>query len=189
MHISQGGVQCGGAELLRVSGLPRRVHGPISARHVRVDGATVGCHRSVSLYLRGASRQRPPSTPRAPARDLTLLLDALSSPPFEPLAQVGLKWLSTKAAFLLTIASGKRVGGLHALSVSDACLRWDSQVLPFGQMWQPVQLARFDIQENSTSELLCPVGALRAYIDATACIRQSLQLFVYHGGTERGWAL
>jgi len=106
----------------------------ISARHVRVDGATTGCHRSVSLFLRGALRQCPPSTPRAPAWDLPLLPDALSSPPFEPLAQVGLRWLPTKAAFLLAIASGKRVGELHVLSVSNTCPRWESQVLPFGQM-------------------------------------------------------
>ena len=73
----------------------------ISAQRVGVDGATVGRHRLVSLFLRGALRQRPPSTPRAPAWDLPLVLDALSSPPFEPLAQVGLMWLS-----LLAITSG-----------------------------------------------------------------------------------
>ncbi|XP_010783025.1 ryanodine receptor 2-like [Notothenia coriiceps] len=98
----------------------------ISAQHVGVNGATVGRHRLVSLFLRGALRQRPPSTPRAPAWNLPLVLDALSSPPFEPLAQVGLKWLSLKAAFLLAITSGKRVGELHALSVSSTCLRWNS---------------------------------------------------------------
>ena len=60
----------------------------ISVRHDPVDSATVGGHRSVSLFLRGAVRQHPPSTPRAPAWDLPLLPDALSSPPFEPLALV-----------------------------------------------------------------------------------------------------
>ena len=89
----------------------------------------------MSLFLRGALRQHPPSTPRAPAWDLPLLPDALSSPPFEPLAQVEPKWLPMKAAFLLSIASGKQVGELHVLSISDTCPRWDSQVLPFGQMW------------------------------------------------------
>ena len=139
----------------------------------------------MSLFLRGALRQRPPSTPRAPAWDLPLVLDALSSPPFEPLAQVGLWWLPTKAAFLLAMASGRQVGELHVISINDTCPRWDSQVLPLAflprvlpqtHFNQPAQLARFDIRENGTSKLLCPVGAQRANIEATACIRQSEQL-------------
>ena len=90
----------------------------ISSLHDGVDGATVGRHRLVSLFLRGALRLRPPTAMRAPAWDLPLVLETLSSPPFEPLDQVGLKWLSMKAAFLLAINSAKRVGELHALSVS-----------------------------------------------------------------------
>ena len=82
----------------------------ISSQHERVDGATVGCHRLVSLFLRGALRLRPPRTLRAPAWDLPLVLKAMSSPLFEPLTQVGLKWLSMKVAFLLAITSAKRVG-------------------------------------------------------------------------------
>ncbi|KAK0136266.1 hypothetical protein N1851_027838 [Merluccius polli] len=41
----------------------------ISSRHEGVDGATVGCHRLVSLFLRGALWLRPPRTLRAPAWD------------------------------------------------------------------------------------------------------------------------
>ena len=37
-----------------------------------------------------------------------------------------LKWVSAKTAFLLAITSAKRVVELHALSVSDSCLRWNS---------------------------------------------------------------
>jgi len=113
----------------------------------------------VSLFLRGALRLRPPTATRAPTWDLPLVLEALSSPPFEPLGQGGLKWLSMKTAFLLAITSAKRVGELHALSVSDTCLRWNSdgsgvtlwpniaflpKVLPYNHLNQPIQLARFD---------------------------------------------
>ena len=52
--------------------------------------------------------------------------DPLSLPPFEPLAQAELKWVSTKTSFLLAITSAKRFGELQALSVSDSCLRWNS---------------------------------------------------------------
>ena len=177
----------------------------ISSLHDRVDSATVGCHRLVSLFLRGALRLRPPTAMRSPAWDLPLVLEALSSPPFEPLGQGGLKWLSMKAAFLLAITSAKRVGELHALSVSDTCLRWNSdgsgvtlwpnvaflpKTLPRNHLNQPIQLARFDPPSGEGgSELLCPVRALRAYISATAGIRQSEQLFVCHGGPNRGRAL
>ena len=41
------------------------------------------------------------------------------------------------------------------------------RVLPQTHFNQPAQLARFDIQENGTSKLLCPVGAQRVYIEAT----------------------
>ncbi|KAK0155322.1 hypothetical protein N1851_002331 [Merluccius polli] len=177
----------------------------ISSRHEGVDGATVGCHRLVSLFLRGALRLRPPRTLRAPAWDLPLVLEAMSLPPFEPLTQVGLKWLSMKVAFLLAITSAKRVGELQALSVAETCLRWNpdgsgvvlwpnvaflSKVLSRTHLNQPIRLARFDSSsEEGRSELLCPVRALRAYIAATAGIRQSEQLFVCHGGPNRGCAL
>ncbi|KAK0130707.1 hypothetical protein N1851_034661 [Merluccius polli] len=177
----------------------------ISSRHEGVDGATVGCHRLVSLFLRGALRLHPPRTLRAPAWDLPLVLEAMSLPPFEPLTQVGLKWLSMKVAFLLAITSAKRVGELQALSVAETCLRWNPdgsgvvlwpnvaflpKVLSRTHLNQPIRLARFDSpSEEGRSELLCPVRALRAYIAATAGIRQSEQLFVCHGGPNRGCAL
>ncbi|KAK0150202.1 hypothetical protein N1851_008886 [Merluccius polli] len=177
----------------------------ISSWHEGVNGATVGCHRLVSLFLRGALRLRPPRTLRAPAWDLPLVLEAMSLPPFEPLTQVGLKWLSMKVAFLLAITSAKRVGELQALSVAETCLRWNPdgsgvvlwanvaflpKVLSRTHLNQPIRLARFDSpSEECRSELLCPVRALRAYIAATAGIRQSEQLFVCHGGPNRGRAL
>ena len=177
----------------------------ISSRHARVDNDTVGGHRLVSLFLKGALRLRPPRAQRAPAWDLHLVLDALCLPPFEPLAQAELKWVSTKTAFLLAIASAKRVGELHALSVSDSCLRWNSdgsgvtlwpnpaflpKVLSSSNLNRPVRLAQFIASEGEDRfKLLCPVRALRAYVAATAGIRRSDQLFLCYGGPRRGCAL
>ena len=65
-----------------------------------------------------------------------------------------------------------------------------SKVLPLAHSNRPIQLACINIpQESGTPELLCPVRALGAYVDATACIRQSEQLFVCHGGTRKACAL
>lgn len=177
----------------------------ISGRHDLIDNATVGCQRLVSLFLRGALRLRPPVSPRVPAWDLSLVLKALASSPFEPLAQADLKWLSLKTAFLLAITSAKRVGELHALSVSESCLRWGPEgsgvtlwpnvaflpkTLPRGHVNRPIYLARFvPPAADDDLRVLCPVRALAAYVDATAHVRQTEQLFVCYGGHTRGCAL
>lgn len=179
----------------------------ISCHHARVDGFTVGSHSLVSLFLRGARRLKPPKFHRVPSWDLNIVLDALGRPPFEPLEQADLKWLSYKTAFLLAIISAKRVGELHALSVSDSCLRWTTdrsgvtlwpniaflpKVLSDSHRNQPIRLARYDPPPGERAdrpELLCPVRALEAYIAATARVRRSDQLFVCLSGPNAGSAL
>lgn len=179
----------------------------ISCNHARVDGCTVGGHTLVSLFLRGARRLRPPLIPRSPVWDLPLVLDALCHPPFEPLARVDLKWLSCKTAFLMAIVSAKRVGELHALSVSPSCLRWSPdgtgvtlwpntafvpKVLSRSHCNRPLTLSRFQPSSGeglSGSEFLCPVRALEAYIAATAGMRRSDQLFLCYGGPKMGCPL
>ncbi len=177
----------------------------ISSRHAQVDNGTVGSHRLVSSFLKGAWRLRPPRVLRVPPWDLRLVLDALCLPPFEPLAQAELRWVSVKTAFLLAVISAKRVGELHALSVSDSCLRWNSdgtgvtlwpntaflpKVLSSSNLNRPIHLAQFVFPEGDDNlTLLCPVRALRLYIAATAGIRQSDQLFLCYGGPRKGCAL
>ena len=179
----------------------------ISCHHARADNGTVGSHCLVSLFLKGAQRLHPPRARRAPVWDLNLVLDALCRAPFEPLSRAELKWLSYKTAFLLAITSAKRVSELHALSISDSCLRWNPdgsgvtlwpntaflpKVLSTAHLNQPIRLARFNPppgEGTNQPELLCPVRALRAYIGATTRIRRSDQLFVCHGGVNKGGAL
>lgn len=114
------------------------------------------------------------------------MLDALSSPPFEPLAKAKLTW-QLKTAFLLAITSAKQVGELHALSISESCLRWR----PGGSgvtLWpnvaflpkvlhrnQPIYLARFEpLAAENAARGLCPVRVLAAFIDdATATVWQT----------------
>lgn len=96
----------------------------ISAYHAPVDGFSLGSHALICKFLKGAVRLKPVCATPFPVWDLPLVLDFLCSPPFEPLEVADVKWLSFKAAFLLSIASAKRVGELHALSVSESCLHW-----------------------------------------------------------------
>lgn len=74
-------------------------------------------------FLKGARRLKPVCFTLFPVWDLPLLHKYLCAPPFEPLGVTDIK-LSLKVTFLLAVASAKCVGELHALPVSESCLRW-----------------------------------------------------------------
>ena len=180
----------------------------ISAGHVRVNNQTVGSHYLVSQFLKGAQRRRPSKVTVVPSWDLTLVLRSVCRPPFEPIGEAELRWLSAKTAFLLAVTSAKRVGELHALSVSQMCMRWypgGSGVTllpnpsflpkrgPSSQVNQAIELAAFSppssSQATELSEQLCPVWTLKAYVAATAPFRKSDKLFVCYGGCGKGQPL
>ena len=181
----------------------------ISFNHSHIDGRSVGAHYWVTQFLRGARRLRPPRVRRAATWDLPLVLQALSRAPFEPMAASSLCSLSIKTAFLLAVTTAKRVSELHALSISPACLRWKAdgtgvtlwpnvsflpKVMPPDYVNQAIELAAFHpppftSEADERAHLLCPVRALRLYIQATQGIRRSEQLFVCYGGKSKGCAL
>ena len=92
----------------------------LAAATIRVYAAAISL---VSCFLKGTQRLRPPQRSQTPSWDLPLVLEALCQQPFEPLENREDKWVSLKTAFLLTMVSAKRVGELHALSISCECLR------------------------------------------------------------------
>ncbi len=162
---------------------------------------STGAHNLVIRFLRGARRLRPSRPPTVPSWDLALVLEALALQPFEPLQTVGLRELSLKTALLLALASVKHVGDLQALSVNADCMQFglgDCNVtlkprLGYVPKWlstpfrvQVVALSAFTPESAASSDatpnqVLCPVRALRVYIDRTAQFRQSQQLFVCLG--------
>ncbi len=171
----------------------------IAANHDPVEGKSVGKHDWVVRFLRGDA------PPYIPSWDLSLVLRALQQGPFEPLQTVEPKFLSMKTLLLLALASIKRVGDLHAFSVDDLCLQFgpaDSQIIlrprpgyvpkvpttPFRD--QVVSLQALPPEEADPAlALLCPVRALRHYVDRTQSFRTSDQLFVCHGGRQKGKAV
>ncbi|KAI2661294.1 putative aspartoacylase [Labeo rohita] len=177
----------------------------IAAYHDAVDGASIGKHQLVVRFLRGARRVNPPRPHLVPSWDLSVALQGLRGPPFEPLVSVELKFLSLKTAFLTALASIKRVGDLQAFSVNEACLEFgpaDSHVVlrpqpsyvpkvpttPFRD--QVVNLQALPPEEADPAlALLCPVRALRIYVDRTRSFRRSEQLFVCFGGQQKGNAV
>ncbi len=119
--------------------------------------------------------------------------EPLKGPPFEPLQSSSLRVLSLKTALLLTLASLKWVGDLQALSVNPACLEFrpnDSKVVLKTRLGyvpkvlsttfrtQIIVFSAFSPPAGSQESLLCPVRALKIYIEHSASYRKSEQLFV-----------
>ena len=67
--------------------------------------------------MKGARRKLPVSRPLVPLWDLSVVMDALSHHPFEPLETVGMKFVSLKVVLLLALTTAKRVSDLQALSI------------------------------------------------------------------------
>ena len=173
----------------------------ISACHS--DGQ-LGKHPLLSRFMKGVRRLRPAKALQVPAWDLGLVLSALGKPPFEPLDAASLKHLSWKVAFLLAVTSAKRVGELHALSVSAECLqmgpskssvtlRPNSSFLP-KVVNRPLHLSAYvpllSVEGSGDApHVLCPVRALDAYVERTKAIRLTDQLFVCYGHRVLGQGL
>ncbi len=125
------------------------------------------------------------------------MLRTLSQPPFGPLTSVGLKKLFLKTTVLLALASAKRIEDLHAFSVDSDCIRFGpgdcsvtfqprleyvpkSLSTPFKRT-ETVSLSALATKSSPSQSAdaqtaVCPVRALRFYIDRSASFRQSIQL-------------
>ncbi|XDV36877.1 hypothetical protein PO909_006592 [Leuciscus waleckii] len=174
----------------------------IAAFHVLVTGSSLGKSNLIVRFLNPLRRLNPPRPPSVPAWDLSLVLRALKGPPFEPLQSADLRPLSLKTALLLALASVKRVRDLQALSTSASCLEFgpnDSKVFlkprhgyvpkvlstPFRA--QVISLSALPVSgEDSDAHTLCPIRALRRYLERSASFRQSDQLFICFGGRNKG---
>ena len=132
---------------------------------------------STSPILKDLTRSFEISAPRpvhrSPSWDLDKVLEYLSGPPFEPLADASFCNKTRKALFLLVMAMAKRVGELQALSFSvshrgdDLVLHYDpfflaktesvSNPLPRSVIVQSL----VDFVGDLPERVLCPVRAIR----------------------------
>ena len=149
--------------------------------------------------VRSYFRDRPPALHTAPDWDLLKVLDHLSGPLFEPLAQVSIKYLTLKCSFLIALASGRRRSEIHAFDFNNiffshtggSCLYSIQTNLNFLAKNQPENspalrgtrviipaLATVDTKRSldPTGNPLCPVRALKIYIKRTARIRRGRKL-------------
>ncbi|XP_067685891.1 uncharacterized protein [Haliotis asinina] len=141
---------------------------------------------------------------RPPAWDLNVVLQHLRGSPYEPLEDASFELLSRKTVFLLALATAARVSEIHALDVTQ--VRFEQARhgrVHLGLLWDFIaknQLPgqpdrRFSIPPLSTilgrhdteEEFLCPVRALRYYIQRSALKRHSRKrLFIPFSSSCKG---
>ncbi|KAE8586429.1 hypothetical protein XENTR_v10006338 [Xenopus tropicalis] len=157
----------------------------------------------VSTFIQGVAHICPPFREPLPPWDLNLVLSALQTPPFEPLATIPLAWLSWKTVFLLAIASARRVSEISALSSQPPYLIFheDRAVLRTIPSFVPKVVSAFHINQDITVPSFCPnpaspkevalhsldpVRALKFYLHRTRDFRATTSLFVLHSGHRKG---
>ena len=167
-----------------------------------LKGRDLALSREITMLLRSFSRSVDPVELRPPAWDVALVLQSLTGAPYEPLRTCGERFLAQKTLFLLALASAKRIGELHALLYRVSHSRnWGEVSFSFvsgfvAKTQDPSSLApRLEgfavptlpnARNNRNGRLLCPVRAVRRYLDLAAAHRQRCErLFVTAGRSKK----
>ena len=150
---------------------------------------------NLTCLLDSFHRDRPKGRRGIPSWNLSLVLHQLTKVSFEPLKEASLKHLTFKTVFLLALGSGKRRSEIHA---------WQHKNIIHQSDWSKVSLypSRSFLSKNQLAKegpesvapvvipalaptldkslksdrSLCPVRALRYYLDRTSDLRQNKEL-------------
>ena len=167
-----------------------------------LKGRDLASSREITMLLRSFSRYVDPVELLPPAWDVALVLQSLTGAPDESLRTCEERFLAQKTLFLLALASAKHIGELHALSYHVSHSRgWAKVSFSFvpgfvAKTQDPSSLApRFEgftvpalpnARKNRNRRLLCPVRAVRCYLDRTAAHRPRCErLFVIAGRSKK----
>ena len=167
-----------------------------------LKGRDLAVSREITTLLRSFARSVNPVELRPPAWDVSLVLQSLAGAPYEPLRTCEERFLAQKTLFLLALASAKRIGELHALSHRVSHTRdWGEVSFAFvtgfvAKTQDPSSLApQFEglsvpalpnARKNRNGRLLCPVRAVKVYLDRTASHRPRCErLFVTAGRSKK----
>ena len=150
---------------------------------------------NLTRLLDSFHRDRPKGRRGIPSWNLSLVLHQLTKAPFEPLREASLKHLTFKTVFLLALSSGKRRSEIHA---------WQHKNIRHQSDWSKVSLypslsflSKYQLAKEGPDSVapvvipalaptldkslksdrsLCPVRALRYYLDRTSDLRQNKEL-------------
>ncbi|CAG2244583.1 unnamed protein product [Mytilus edulis] len=164
------------------------------ARTISLSGGSdFGDNEFLSLLIKNFCLNRPRQRRLVPSWDLGLVLKVLQFSPFEPLHSASFKFLSYKCCFLIALATGRRRSEIHALSISESCLRFASDKSSVTLLTDPSFLAKNQLPDKgsgiitipalpptSDNQVLCPVRALLVYLASSAKLRSagSSRLFI-----------
>ena len=176
---------------------PSTIDGYRSAIGDKLGNATVNISKDDNLtrLLESFHRDRPKGRRGIPSWNLSLVLHQLTKAPFEPLREASLKHLTFKTVFFLALCSGKRRSEIHAWQHknirhqsdwSKVSLFPSSSFLSKNQLGKegPESVAPVVIpalaptlgKSLKSDRSLCPVRALRYYLDRTSDLRQHKEL-------------
>ena len=174
---------------------PGTIIGHKTAIVVTLESSINRCIRNdihLKQYIKGLSSTAVPRK-TVPDWDISVVLQALMKPPFEPLGSCNLKYLTLKTVFLLAFATAARRSELHALSKDFAR----------DKKWSYIRLKTVDgfVSKNQTGSefrsftvkslkdftdsaglekemLMCPVRAVRIYSNRVLRDANNVHLFV-----------
>ena len=176
---------------------PSTIDGYRSAIADKLGNLTLNISKDENLtrLLNRFHRDRPKGRRGIPSWNLSLVLHQLTKAPFEPIKEASLKYLTFKTVFLLALGSGKRRSEIHAwqhrnirhqsdwskvsLYPSPSFLSKNQLAKEGPECVAPVvipALAPTLDRSLKSDRSLCPVRALRYYMDRTSDIRQNKEL-------------
>ena len=178
---------------------PGTIDGYRSAIADKLGNSTINVSKDENLtrLLDSFHRDRPKGRRGIPSWNLSLVLHQLTKAPFEPLKESSLKHLTFKTVFLLALGSGKRRSEIHAWLHKN--IRHQSDWSKVSLYPSPSFLSKNQLAKEGPDSVapvvipalapsldrslkgdrsLCPVRALRYYLDRTADLRQNKELVI-----------
>ena len=176
---------------------PSTIDGYRSAIADKLGNTTVNISKDENLnrLLESFHRDRPKGRRGIPSWNLSLVLHQLTKAPFEPLREASLKHLTFKTVFLLALGSGKIRSEIHAWQHKN--IRHQSDWSKVSLFPSPSFLSKNQLAKEGPESVapvvipalastldkslksdrsLCPVRALRYYLDRTSDLRQHKEL-------------
>ena len=162
---------------------------------LRNSPINVSKDENLTCLLDSFHRDRPKGRRGIPSWNVSLVLHQLSKAPFEPISEASLKHLTYKTVFLLALGSGKRRSEIHAWQNKN--IRHQSDWSKVSLYPSPSFLSKNQLAKEGTESMapvvipalaptldrslksdrsLCPVRALRYYLDRTSDLRQKKEM-------------
>ena len=176
---------------------PSTIDGYRSAIADKLGNSTLSVSKDENLtrLLDSFHRDQPKGRRGIPSWNLSLVLHQLTKAPFEPIKEASLKCLTFKTVFLLALGSGKHRSEIHAWQNKN--IRHQSDWSKVSLYPSPSFLSKNQLAKEGPDSVapvvipalaptldrslksdrsLCPVRALRYYLDRTSDLRQNKEL-------------